>query len=446
MHIDENTLTRAASLVQEHTGLRSPESNHSHLRRVLVRLCRNRGISPESIIAHLRKNRECLQKFLNEAMIGETYFFREVSHFHVLLNHLLKELCSGTGDINLWSASCSTGEEAVSLAASAFECLADPAGISIKIYASDINTESIERLRFGTYPKSSLRNDGKELHSLLNSYIYEENGRTITLDKNILSSISVVPLNLYTDPITEIPDNLDIIFFRNTLIYAPADNRSLLVEKIARKLKPGGYLFVASSEVPFVDLPILESIVREDVYFFRRIDTGFEEKRKKGKKATTLAAKEPPITEGQDKKLIKCVQETVNAINMENQIKAERQLEEIENSYGNTVYTPYLRGLYFKYFGPKKRAQEELLKALSRQNDFWPASYYLAELYTETNPHYAYKEFTRCLEKMSSPQNSFSGSDLETILLDGFDKSCFRHLCSRWIHKLSTTEGEEYAH
>ncbi|MFO7849851.1 MAG: CheR family methyltransferase, partial [Spirochaetia bacterium] len=278
MHIDENILSQAASLVQEHTGLRSPESNHSHLRRVLLKLCKTKGVSSQSIITYIKKNKDCLQRFLNESMIGETYFFREVSHFHVLRNHLFKEICTDKEEVKIWSAACSTGEEAVSLAASALHCRGDPGDKTIRVYASDINTDSIERIRTGTYPKSSLRNDGRELHELLTNHISLEKSKTFTLDRKLLSPISTVPLNLYRDPLTEIPDNLDLIFFRNTLIYAPSDNRSHLIEKIAKKLKVGGYLFVASSEVPFVDLPYLELVVLEDVHLFRRIDTETQEK------------------------------------------------------------------------------------------------------------------------------------------------------------------------
>jgi len=459
MHIDEYTLSQAASLVQEHTGLRSPESNHSHLKRVLVKMCRTRGVSTSSILTYIRNDKDYLREFINEAMIGETYFFREVSQFRVLLKHVFAEISKKEGSIRIWSASCSTGEEAISLAAAAaHHCNNNAVGASVKVFASDINTLAVDRIRAGRYPKSSLRQDGKELHPLITDYIGEENETSFTLDKGILSSISIVPLNLYKDPLTEIPDGLDVIFFRNTLIYAPTDNRTIFIRKISEKLKIGGYLFVAASEVPYINIPQLEPVECEDVYLFRRVAS--QEARAVQEKSTAAAAatattvatataeKSPAASDKKDTSTLReDIQKIVTDFNAENMKSAELHLRDLENTYGDTVYVPFLKGLYFRGIGAKETATEKLSAALSFKNSFWPASYYLAELYIESDPLRACNEFKRCLQKIESQQQQETAEkEIEHILLDGFDKAYFHHLCTRWIKKLCTSEGEKYAH
>jgi len=456
MHIDEHTLSQAASLVQEHTGLRSPESNHSHLKRILVKMCRNRGVSTSSILTYIRNNKDYLREFINEAMIGETYFFREVSQFRVLLKHVFAEISRKEGSIRIWSASCSTGEEAISLAAAAaHHCTNNADGTSVQVFASDINTLAVERIRAGRYPKSSLRRDGEELHPLIKDHIDEENGSTFTLNREILSSISIVPLNLYKDPLTEIPDGLDVIFFRNTLIYAPTNNRMLFIRKISEKLKIGGYLFVAASEVPYINIPQLEPVECEDVYLFRRVAPQEKSKAAAGAGLAAAAKKKPgPTDSGTSKKdtnesstLKEDIQKIITAFNGEDMNSAERHLRDLETSFGKTVYVPFLKGLYLKDIGAKDKAMEKLSDALSWKNSFWPASYYLAELYTESDPLRGCNEFKRCLHKIETqPHQEDTEKEIEYILLDGFDKSYFHHLCTRWIKKLCTSEGEKYAH
>ncbi|MCF7928856.1 MAG: hypothetical protein K9L68_07905 [Spirochaetales bacterium] len=385
-----------------------------------------------------------MKEFINAAMIGETYFFREVSQFRILLEYVLNEISRKNDNIRIWSASCSTGEEAISLSAAALYNNKNTADTSVEIFASDINTLALERIQSGTYPKSSLRRDGKELHHLITDHIEKENGSSFTLNNKILSSISVVPLNLYKDPLTQIPDDLDVIFFRNTLIYAPMENRKYFIRKIAEKLRAGGYLFVAASEVPYITVPQLEPVEFKDVHLFRRITQQQAET-----ETPSPTAEKPDTKERKDEvpPLKEYIQKTVNAFNRENMKEAEIHLMEIENTYGDTVYTFFLKGLYFRDIGSKEEAMEKLSAALSWNSFFWPASYYLAELYTETDPLLACSEFRRCLIKIESQQHhETADKEIEDILLDGFDKSYFHHLCNRWINKLCTYAGEEYAH
>lgn len=270
--VEQEVLLEAAGLVREVTGLVSPEDHHSHLRRILLKMSRARKEKPRQLLGRIARDKELLQEFLNQALIGETYFFREVAQYKIILETIIPGLLARKGSLKIWSASTSTGEEALSLAALVWHLTSgQPERSRAKVYASDINTRSLARIKRGLYPRSAFRNDGRDLHPHLEKHITGGEGEFVRIAPELLGLISVHPLNLFRDELAGIPDNLDIIFFRNTLIYAPEDNRCYLADRVVRKLRPGGFLFVATSEVPFVSHPQLESVAAGRVYYFSRL-------------------------------------------------------------------------------------------------------------------------------------------------------------------------------
>lgn len=115
--MDERVLNETINYLESYTGLRSPSSNLSHFKRVLVRHAEAAGLSPTRLAAELRLDRAARQRLINEVMIGETYFFREAAQFRLLGECVLGRLARPGAALKCWSVSCSTGEEAVSLAA-----------------------------------------------------------------------------------------------------------------------------------------------------------------------------------------------------------------------------------------------------------------------------------------------------------------------------------------
>ena len=66
-------------------------------------------------------------------------------------------------------------------------------------------------------------------------------------------------------------DSLDVVFFRNTLVYMPQTQKDRAIDRITHTLRPGGYLFLASPEIPTVRHPLLEVLERRGGFFFRRL-------------------------------------------------------------------------------------------------------------------------------------------------------------------------------
>ena len=133
----------------------------------------------------------------------------------------------------------------------------------------------LERLRGGIFGTGSLRSDGSEFHALLKKYSTPLGASgEIAVGREILNAITTQQLNLLKGSFSFIGGQVDLIFFRNTLLYVALEKRPLLLERLAGMLAPGGYMFLASSEVPFVELPDMEPVESGGVYFFRKRVSG----------------------------------------------------------------------------------------------------------------------------------------------------------------------------
>lgn len=189
---------------------------------------------------------EELLQLLDVLTINETSFFRNRPQFDLLERLVLPELInhkqtSGQSDLRIWSAGCSTGEEPYSIAISVLEQLPTRPPWDVRIYASDLSLSALERAAGGTYPESKLQDMDRGRHrrffeSCPDGYrIREAVRRMVIYDFHNLKHENGL-------------GELDIIFCRNVLIYFDPDEQKKVVNKLARALRPGGYLFLGHSE------------------------------------------------------------------------------------------------------------------------------------------------------------------------------------------------------
>ncbi len=173
---------------------------------------------------------------------NETYFFREPKHFEFLRNHLLQAR-SRRSPFRLWSAACSSGEEAYSAAM----VLTDTLGSTgWEILASDISTQVLDRARSGRYPMSRTDKIPPEClkrHCLRG--VGEEEGR-LMVDPALRSKVNFRQINLNT----RLPEVglFDVVFLRNVMIYFNGETKRQIVDRLQRCLRPGGHLIIGHSE------------------------------------------------------------------------------------------------------------------------------------------------------------------------------------------------------
>ena len=175
--------------------------------------------------------------------------------------------------IKIWSAACSYGEEAYSLAVLAKVC-----GIKAFVTASDINSEVLDHCNKGVFWESSIRSvDGFSFKNLL--LPYRTNEGKIVFPDEIKSCIQTRKINLskIDSPLGEanLPKNQNIIFIRNVFIYFSQELRIRILNSIIDKcLAEGGILFVSMSEIAQFDSnmlpPSLEKVMDGNIFYFKK--------------------------------------------------------------------------------------------------------------------------------------------------------------------------------
>jgi len=189
-------------------------------------------------------DRSELQKTIDSLTTNETYFFREDKHFDFLKNDILSQHISGDG-FKIWSAASSTGEEAYS----ASMILADKFGLNSNwnIIGTDINQDVLSHARKGLYPLPASK---KIPAQYLNKYCLKgvrSQSEMMLMDARLRKHVVFEFLNLNASLPKHI-NNFDVVFLRNVMIYFDLETKKILVDRIAEKIKPGGFLFIGHSE------------------------------------------------------------------------------------------------------------------------------------------------------------------------------------------------------
>ncbi len=221
----------------------------------LTKLLRNQGMARlEELVQHLkaRKNPE-LERSIAEAMtINETSFFRDSRPFELLRTDLLPELIEArraARGLRFWSAACSTGQEAYSLAMLMREHFPLLAGWKIRIEGTDICAEVVERARAGCYHRIEI-NRGLPARFIVRYFDHAGEDWTVKPEIRRMCNFRQANLCASPPPFNRADDRFDVIFLRNVMLYFSQETRKTLLVGIHKLLAPDGILFLGSSEQP----------------------------------------------------------------------------------------------------------------------------------------------------------------------------------------------------
>lgn len=192
----------------------------------------------------MEKNPYEAKALFKELLIGVTSFFRDPEAFEALKAALKEDFGKKPKETSIrgWVVGCSTGEEAYSIAIVLDECK-DELGLNldIKLFATDIDEESIEKARLGVYPASIAEDISDER---LRKYFDREDDsyriKRFIRDMMIFAEHSVIRDAPFT--------KLDLITCRNLLIYLDTELQKKIIPLFHYSLNPGGILFLGSSE------------------------------------------------------------------------------------------------------------------------------------------------------------------------------------------------------
>lgn len=479
--LDSQIKEKIKILIEKHCGMMITEVHNRQMETYLEKRVAEKNISGEDFYILLTTDYRELIELINAVVVNETYFFREEKQFH-LLKTLLESKYAGR-NVLMWSAACSTGEEPYSLAAMAIACKTKPA-----VYATDIDTDALMRLKNGTYGANSFRQDGHEFMNLLDNYMVK------TKDSKGLDLYAVKPelksklicgranlLDLNSSPQT-IPQNnsVDFIFIRNVFIYFNREARNLILRSLVEKLKDGGYLFFSISEIAGINpqeagVP-LTKINQNGIYFFQKVNG--TQKTFDGAKNTTgslteIERRQKYLENLKREKNLEAEKEpekTERTVSGFTQNKVESQkngvpgqkVEDIwkellsfidKNKFAEgeklvEAYTPLVNTLHYKYYfkaylmeAQKKKSQavEYYEKASFSNPHFWPAYFRLSEVLSESSIISEQKKRYNALVKVTTILEDKAAGNKYSWLMESFDSSYFYDLCNQYL-KMSIQE------
>lgn len=209
-------------------------------RRIDALITKHKINSYNVYIEALKKNPIMFEEFVNYLTINVSEFYRNPEQWSLLEKEVLPYLFGRFGNnLKIWSAACSTGDEPYSLVMLLSKFM--PLN-KIKVIATDIDKQVLEKARLGLYNVKSLKGLPDEF---VKKYFNEINDKTYQISESIKACVEFKQHNLLKD---EYPNHCDLIVCRNVLIYFTEEAKLDIYKKFNGSLKTEGILFVGSTE------------------------------------------------------------------------------------------------------------------------------------------------------------------------------------------------------
>ena len=241
----------------------------------LARLMRDHGLSQvEDLVRHLRVRRNPdLERAIAEAMtINETSFFRDIRPFEMLRTECLPKLIAarqGVRRLRLWSAACSTGQEAHSLAMLLLEHFPQLSAWDVRIDGTDISSEMVARAAAGRYHRIEMNRGLPAKHVVR---FFDRDGEEWVAKAAIRRICHFRQANLCKPPLP-FRERLDVILLRNVMLYFAPATRCELLQQVHSVLAPDGVLVLGSTEQP-PEMSLWQSSIAGGTTYYRPRSTG----------------------------------------------------------------------------------------------------------------------------------------------------------------------------
>ena len=214
----------------------------SLVRRVAKR-CGELGIDAFSTyLDYLQVHSDEFPILFDKILINVTEFFRDPPAWDYLRDHILPRIVAKSGAIRVWSTGTASGEEAYSIAILFCEALGPEQFLRrVKIYATDIDEEALNKARAGYFPK-----DLESLDEATRTKYFEAQGSRYVFRSSLRRALIFGRHDLMQDaPISR----LDLLTCRNTLMYFTAETQGRILARFHYALNDDGYLFLGRAEM-----------------------------------------------------------------------------------------------------------------------------------------------------------------------------------------------------
>jgi|GEM_PF-80219 len=255
LRISDDDFQKIQSLVYEKAGINLHDGKKSLVQSRLSKIIRRKGLEGFREYYNLivrDQSGNHLVELLDAITTNHTYFFREDAHLQWLSDTILPDILrlpdvQRDGEVRIWSAGCSTGEEPYTLAIHILERCNFPARYRLKVLATDLSTKVIRIADRGEYPEERLQQVPASIRQRYFNRVRTEEGTSYyRVNKEVRNQITFRKFNLLSPfPFRK---GFDVIFCRNVMIYFDREVQQRVVSKFVQAIKPGGYLVVGHSE------------------------------------------------------------------------------------------------------------------------------------------------------------------------------------------------------
>ncbi len=251
--VTDAELARYAELIYQRTGIRIPPRKKTLLSNRVRRRLRETGIPGFTAyydhLKRLRPDHPEWDAFLQEITTHETYLFRDERQWEwfrkAYLPQLAAEAHSGNRKrtLRIWSAACSTGDEAFTVACCIAACLPNRAQWQIRIVGTDIGTGAVEQAKAAVFGERAMK---LVPESYKKSYFSKAKGANVWQARPALTGIVSFSQHNLLDPLQERP--FDLVILKNVLIYFVPESKQRVMVNVRAVIRPGGLLVSGSAE------------------------------------------------------------------------------------------------------------------------------------------------------------------------------------------------------
>ena len=241
-------LEQIAAIAHSEAGIVIASGKGSMVQSRLAKRLRALGMTDYgTYLAYVQtdEGREERQRMISQLTTNVSHFFRENHHFDILRDKVLPPLVARAkagARVRLWSAGCSNGQEAYSMAMTILTAMPDAAERDVKILASDIDPMVTARGRAAEYDAQTIAPVPDDMRRKF----IEPAGSMYRMSAAVRSLVTFRELNLHAP--WPMKGQFDAIFCRNVVIYFDPDAQAALWQRFAGALAPDGWLFVGHSE------------------------------------------------------------------------------------------------------------------------------------------------------------------------------------------------------
>lgn len=208
-------------------------------RRIDTLIAKHKIDGYDKYVQALKTDKALFEEFVNYITINVSEFYRNPDQWKMLDEQIIPELIEKFGkNLKVWSAACSTGDEPYSLVMA----LSRHIPLSqIHIIATDLDKQVIAKAKVGLYNEKSI----ESVPADLKKKYFTQVGPSYKIADEIKARVEFREHNLLKDPY---PSDCHLIVCRNVLIYFTEEVKEEIFSKFQKNLKPGGMLFIGSTE------------------------------------------------------------------------------------------------------------------------------------------------------------------------------------------------------